>query len=133
MKLFTLIKTDLKSFILLAISIVLSLIGMIMYIVTTKQMNTHISPLMLIVSIIGLLCLLEVIIYRDFDGIITIIGAAAELLALGLFVSSQMGNLGYYFAGIQDIGYGIMSAFVVGGILYILSVVTTSVAAFLEK
>ena len=83
MKLFTLIKTDLKSFILLAISIVLTLVGMIMYIVTTKQMNTHISPLMLIVSII--------------------------------------------------VGYGIMPAFVVGGILYILSVVTTSVAAFLEK
>ena len=57
----------------------------------------------------------------------------SPILALGLFVSSQMGNLGYYFAGIQDIGYGIMPAFVVGGILYILSVVTTSVAAFLEK
>ena len=127
---FELLKNDKKSFIMLAISILLSIVGLVCYIVSQNLMNAKLNVWLIVISIVSILLTTFVAIYKDFNSFIMIAISALTFLTLLLVVSSQLGNLGYYFAGIKDIGYGIMPTFVVSALTYIASVVLTSIEVF---
>ena len=127
---FELLKNDKKSFIMLAISILLSIVGLVCYIVSQNLMNAKLNAWLIVISIVSILLTIFVAIYKDFNSFIMIAISALTFLTLLLVVSSQLGNLGYYFAGIKDIGYGIMPTFVVSALTYIASVVLTSIEVF---
>lgn len=127
---FELLKNDKKSFIMLAISILLSIIGLVCYIVSQNLMNAKLNVWLIIIAVVSILLTIFVAIYKDFNSYIMIAITALTFLTLLLVVSSQLGNLGYYFAGIKDIGYGIMPTFVVSALTYITSVVLTSIEVF---
>lgn len=120
-------------FILVAASLVSAIIAFVLYGVSQGLMNAKISTLMLIVFILILALDAVVMIFNDFNSYMLIASSALGLLELGLFISSQLGNLGYFFAGISDIGYGIMPTFVVGFIFSLISVIASSVAVFVSK
>ena len=124
---FELLKNDKKSFIMLTISILLSIIGLVCYIVSQNLMNAKLNVWLIVISIVSILLTTFVAIYKDFNSFIMIAISALTFLTLLLVVSSQLGNLGYSFAGIKDIGYGIMPTFVVSALTYIASVVLTSI------
>lgn len=127
---FELLKNDKKSFIMLAVSILLSIVGLVCYIVSQNLMNAKLNVWLIVISIVSILLTIFVAIYKDFNSFIMIAISALTFLTLLLVVSSQLGNLGYYFAGIKDIGYGIMPTFVVSALTYIASVVLTSIEVF---
>lgn len=127
---FELLKNDKKSFIMLAISILLSIVGLVCYIASQNLMNAKINVWLIIIAVVSILLTIFVAIYKDFKSFIMIAISALTFLTLLLVVSSQLGNLGYYFAGIKDIGYGIMPTFVVSALTYIVSVVLTSIEVF---
>lgn len=127
---FELLKKDKKSFIILTISILLSIIGLVCYIVSQNLMNARLNVWLIVISIVSIFLTIFVVIYKDFKSFIMIAISALTFLTLLLVVSSQLGNLGYYFAGIKDIGYGIMPTFVVSALTYIVSVVLTSIEVF---
>ena len=127
---FELLKNDKKSFIMLTISILLSIVGLVCYIVSQNLMNAKLNVWLIVISIVSILLTIFVAIYKDFNSFIMIAISALTFLTLLLVVSSQLGNLGYYFAGIKDIGYGIMPTFVVSALTYIVSVVLTSIEVF---
>ncbi len=127
---FELLKKDKKSFIILTISILLSIIGLVCYIVSQNLMNARLNVWLIVISIVSIFLTIFVAIYKDFKSFIMIAISALTFLTLLLVVSSQLGNLGYYFAGIKDIGYGIMPTFVVSALTYIVSVVLTSIEVF---
>lgn len=127
---FELLKNDKKSFIMLTISILLSIVGLVCYIVSQNLMNAKLNAWLIVISIVSILLTIFVAIYKDFNSFIMIAISALTFLTLLLVVSSQLGNLGYYFAGIKDIGYGIMPTFVVSALTYIASVVLTSIEVF---
>ncbi len=130
---FNLFKKNKKSFIVLTLSILLSILGLIFYIVSQNLMETTISPWVLVTTIVGWLFVFAVIIYKDFDSMFLIAATALTFLTFILVVSSQMGNLGYYFAGIKDIGYGLMPTFFVSASAYICSIILTSIEVFIKK
>lgn len=127
---FELLKNDKKSFIMLTISILLSIVGLVCYIVSQNLMNAKLNVWLIVISIVSILLTIFVAIYKDFNSFIMIAISALTFLTLLLVVSSQLGNLGYFFAGIKDIGYGIMPTFVVSALTYIASVVLTSIEVF---
>ena len=121
---FNLYKEKKMSFFLLVGAVILSLIGLIFYIVSQNIMNAKLSIFVMIVGILNIVLISTIIIYKDFDSIISIISSAL------LVLSSQFGNLGYYFAGIKDIGYGIMPTFIISFITYLISTILTSITVF---
>lgn len=127
---FELLKKNKKSFIILTISILLSIIGLVCYIVSQNLMNARLNVWLIVISIVSIFLTIFVVIYKDFKSFIMIAISALTFLTLLLVVSSQLGNLGYYFAGIKDIGYGIMPTFIVSALTYIVSVVLTSIEVF---
>ena len=127
---FELLKNDKKSFIMLAVSILLSIVGLVCYIVSQNLMNAKLNVWLIVISIVSILLTIFVAIYKDFNSFIMIAISALTFLTLLLVVSSQLGNLGYFFAGIKDIGYGIMPTFVVSALTYIASILLTSIEVF---
>ena len=128
-----LLKSDKKSFIFLTASIFLSILGLIFYIVSQNLMQAKLSPWILIATILGILLVAFIALYKDFNSSLLIASSALTFLAFVLVISSQMGNLGYFFAGIVDIGYGLMPTFLVSAIAYLASVVLTSIEVFIKK
>lgn len=128
-----LLKNDKRSFVFLTASILLSILGLIFYIVSQSLMQTKLSPWILTASILGVLLIAFVVLYKDFNSSLLIAASALTFLAFVLVISSQMGNLGYYFAGIKDIGYGLMPTFFVSAIAYLASIVLTSIEVFIKK
>ena len=133
MKLFAYLKEKKVSFILLAVSTLLAIVGLSMYFASMSIMNARISVWVPLTAIIGILMFAVVLVLNDYVGFMTIVATALEFVAFGLFISSQLGNLGYYFAGIHDIGFGIMPTFVVGAILYLVSIILSSITIFIKK
>lgn len=127
---FNLYKEKKISFFLLVGAVILSLIGLIFYIVSQNIMNAKLSVFVMIVGILNIALISTIISYKDFDSIISIIASALLFLTLLLVLSSQFGNLGYYFAGIKDIGYGIMPTFIISFIAYLISIILTSITIF---
>ena len=127
---FNLYKEKKMSFFLLVGAVILSLIGLIFYIVSQNIMIAKLSIFVMIVGILNIVLISTIIIYKDFDSIISIISSALLFLTLLLVLSSQFGNLGYYFAGIKDIGYGIMPTFIIIFITYLISTILTSITVF---
>ena len=115
---------------MLTISILLSIVGLVCYIVSQNLMNAKLNVWLIVISIVSILLTIFVAIYKDFNSFIMIAISALTFLTLLLVVSSQLGNLGYFFAGIKDIGYGIMPTFVISALTYIASVVLTSIEVF---
>ncbi len=127
---FNLYKEKKMSFFLLVGAVILSLIGLIFYIVSQNIMNAKLSVFVMIVGILNIALISTIIIYKDFDSIVSIIASALLFLTLLLVLSSQFGNLGYFFAGIKDIGYGIMPTFIISFITYLISIILTSITIF---
>ncbi|MFA6861580.1 MAG: hypothetical protein WCR56_04295 [Bacilli bacterium] len=130
MKLFHFFKTRKLNFTLMSITFVVLLVGFVMYFVSQSMMGAKIELPIIFASVIGLVLNLYVLIVDDYESYIEILVSALAFVSMGLFLSSQLGNLGYYFAGIADIGYGIMPTFVAGIILDLVGVVTTSISVF---
>jgi hypothetical protein len=120
------------SFWFLLASLVLVILGFVLYLVTVQQMAGKIQVLDLLFPIIGLALIAVACFYRSFDGILTVFACSLCFLSALLFLSAQFGNLGYYFAGIKDIGFGIMPCFVIGFIFYLSASVLCGIAAFIK-
>lgn len=116
-----------------AISILFDLVAFVLYLVSQNIMSSRVNVWLVLVVIIAIAIKLAVLLFKDFNGILLSIAAALDLLGIGLFVSSQLGNLGYYLAGITDIGYGIMPTFVIGIIFYILALLSVSILVFRKE
>lgn len=58
------------------------------------------------------------------------LAAGMYLCGLVLFISTQLGNLGYAFSGIHDIGNGVQPGFIAGSMLYMVSTVLQSITVF---
>lgn len=130
MKLLKLYQEDKLSFILLASSVLCDLLGIVFYLVSQGMMNVKVNWMVLLPAILGIALTLLVLFYKDFDSMLLILSTACSFLAFVLIISSQVVNLGYYFAGITDIGYGLMPTFIVSAIVCLASIVLTSVVVF---
>lgn len=133
MKLLKLYQEDKLSFILLASSVLCDILGIVFYLVSQGMMNVKVNWMVLLPAILGIALTLLVLFYKDFDSTLLILSTASSFLAFVLIISSQVVNLGYYFAGITDIGYGLMPTFIVSAIVYLASIVLTSVVVFRRK
>lgn len=116
-----------------ALGILGSLVGLVLYIVTTVHTNGEISALLLSVSIVGTILALVSLLLLPLDGMLSILSASAFLFTMCMFVSSQADSIGYAAAGIVDIGYGIQTTLVAGCIFYLLAVVGECLAVFDRK
>lgn len=133
MALFKLFKERKISFFCIVSSIILIIVGFILYALTMKTMDgARLSTLLISATWVGIVLLLISLVW-DYLDLFKMLGIVCTFIGFGLFVSSQLGNLGYYFAGIHDIGYGILPTFVVGSIFYLASIIISSVALFLKK
>lgn len=115
------------------IAVLFSLLGIILYMVTTKNTNGEVSTLIVAVSVIGTLLSLVSILVFYLDGILSIVSAAVYLFSMLMFVSSQADSIGYAVEGITDIGYGIQTTLVIGTICYLLAVIGSCLAVFDKK
>ncbi len=129
-KLKTGIKQSKKGRICTAAGILCSLLGIILYMITTVKTNGEMSILILAVSAAGtLLALLSLLLFH-LDGIFSMISAPFLLYSMCMFISSQADNIGYAAAGIGDIGYGIQTTLIIGCILYLIAIIGESIAVF---
>lgn len=133
MKLLKIFKEDKISFILLCSSLVFEVLGLIFYISSQNAMSVKTQGLMMAAGIIAIVLTAFILVAQDYFSIMNIAAVALCALALVELISSQIVNLGYYFAGIEDIGFGLMPTFIVSFICYLLAIITSSVAVFKTK
>lgn len=133
MKLLKIFKEDKISFILLCSSLVFEVLGLIFYISSQNAMSVRTQGLMMAAGIIAIVLTAFILVVQDYFSIMNIAAVALCALALVELISSQIVNLGYYFAGIEDIGFGLMPTFIVSFICYLLAIITSSVAVFKTK
>lgn len=133
MKLLKIFKEDKISFILLCATLLLEILGLVFYVVSQNVMEVKTQGLMMTVGILAIVLTAFILVAQDYFSLINIAVAALIALALVELISSQIVNLGYYFAGIEDIGFGLMPTFVVSFICYLLAIVSSSIAVFKTK
>lgn len=133
MKLLKIFKEDKISFILLCATLLLEILGLVFYVVSQNVMEVKTQGLMMTVGILAIVLTAFILVAQDYFSLINIAVAALTALALVELISSQIVNLGYYFAGIEDIGFGLMPTFVVSFICYLLAIVSSSIAVFKTK
>ncbi len=125
------IKAKGKGFWLNVIGALLAVVATVFAAITTA--NDGAADVAIIVLSVIAIVGVAVTVFVDYEGFGKIIVAFLYFCCLGLFVSSQLGNLGYALAGIQDIGNGVQPGFVIGAILYLGSTVLACIAAFDEN
>ena len=69
---------------------------------------------------------------NSFKEIILIIGAGLFIASLGIFLNSQLSNIGYYAHGVYDIGDGILPTFVAGMIVGAITLIINIVLVFIK-
>lgn len=124
------IKSKGKSFIIAAAGAVLALVAMILAAVTTAN-DGKADAAIIVLSIIAVIGAF-VTLFIDYRGFGKIAVAFLYLCCMGLFVSTQLGNLGYALYGITDIGNGVQPGFIAGVILYVLATVLAAITVFLK-
>lgn len=106
----------------------LALVAMILAILTTANDGNISIPVIAVTALAAVLAVVTGVV--DFNDLGKILVAGMYILCMGLFLSSQLGNLGYALAGIHDIGNGIQPGFLVGEVLYLAALVLESITIF---
>lgn len=110
-----------------------SVIGLVMYVVTTINTNGEVNALLVVISAAATLLALVSCFLFYVDGLVSMVSAAFLLYCMLMFVSSQADSIGYAAAGIVDIGYGIQGTLIFGGICYLIAVVGECISVFDRK
>ncbi len=111
-------------------SIVFAIVGFVLYLVTMNLQKNMMASIV-VFSVLGIVCGL-VVCYKDFFRAVSIVSTFFILLSAGLFLVSQIDNIGYAITN-TNIGDGIMPTFVAGIVMYGISVVAGVVAACLKQ
>lgn len=117
-----------------AVAFVFGMVGLILYAVT-MNITTTASPekLFYILMIIGLAASFAVAILGSGNGLLPIISSSSMLGAFIVFINGQLGNLGYWFYHIHDIGDGLLKTFVIGEIMLLAAVVAGIITVFIKS
>ena len=129
-RIMTNIKNDKKVLVCSVISVIFSVLGLVMYIVTSNNTAQTVEILVVATSAIGTITALVSVAFIYMDGAVSIVSAALMTFSMGMFLSSQGGNLGYALSGISDIGYGIQTTFIAGIAFYLIAVISECIAVF---
>lgn len=124
------INKDKKVLICSAIGVVFSILGLIMYVVTTNNTGKYAESLIVAASLAGTVLTAAAALFIYMEGALCIVSTALHVFSALMFVSSQADNMGYALAGISDIGYGIQTTLIVGVIFYLLAAVGECIAVF---
>jgi len=108
----------------------LTLLGLVMYLITVAETKDTIRISIVVATVIGEAIVLFSLLKCRLDGLPGIIAAALFMFSMGMYISTQAGNIGYAFAGITDIGYGILPSFIIGIALYIAGIVGECITIF---
>lgn len=122
------VKDNLLKLIFVAAVIVLAVIATALAAAVTKN-DGKIDVAVIVVTVVAI-CVSGVTFVFDYKDFGKMVAAGLYLCACVLFISSQLGNLGYALAGIHDIGNGIQAGFIVGTIFYVIAIVLQSITVF---
>ncbi len=132
-KLKTYIKQDNKGLICSAVTVVGTLLGLVMYIITTGNTNGEVSLLLVVTSVTAVVLAVCSCFLLYAEGILSVLSASLSLYSMLMFISSQADSIGYAAAGISDIGYGIQGTLIVGAVCYLAAVICGSISVFCNK
>lgn len=114
-------------------SLVLSIIVMILYAVTISNTTSALGEVWFYILISLAIVMLIVSNFLDsFKETILIIGAGLFIASLGIFLNSQLSNIGYYTHGVYDIGDGILPTFVAGMVVGVITLIINMILVFIK-
>lgn len=116
-----------------SVSFLLSIVVLILYFITLNQTTSALSEsIFYIFIIISIAMLILNNFITDFKGAISITSCCFLLASLGVFINSQLSNIGYYAHGVHDIGDGILPTFIVGMVIGIICLIINIILVFIE-
>ena len=107
-----------------SVSFLLSIVVLILYFITLNQTTSALSESIFYIFIIISIAML---ILNNF-----ITGCCFLLASLGVFINSQLSNIGYYAHGVHDIGDGILPTFIVGMVIGTICLIINITLVFIE-
>lgn len=114
-------------------SLVLSIIVIILYVLTISNTTSALGEIWFYILIsLAIVMLIVSNFLNSFKEIILIIGAGLFIASLGIFLNSQLSNIGYYAHGVYDIGDGILPTFVAGMIVGAITLIINIVLVFIK-
>lgn len=114
-------------------SLVLSIIVIILYVLTISNTTSALGEIWFYILIsLAIVMLIVSNFLNSFKEIILIIGAGLFIASLGIFLNSQLSNIGYYAHGVYDIGDGILPTFVAGMIVGLVALIINIVLVFIK-
>lgn len=114
-------------------TIVLSILVMILYAITLSNTTSALSETVFyILMAIAIITVIASNILNAFKETLLIISSGMILASLGIFLNSQLSNIGYYAHGVYDIGDGILPSFIIGMILGIIALVANITSVFIK-
>lgn len=114
-------------------SLVLSIIVIILYVLTISNTTSALGEIWFYILIsLAIVMLILSNFLNSFKEIILIIGAGLFIASLGIFLNSQLSNIGYYAHGVYDIGDGILPTFVAGMIVGAITLIINIVLVFIK-
>ncbi len=114
-------------------SLVLSIIVMVLYTLTISNTTSALGETWFYVLIsLTIVMLILSNFLNSFKETILIIGAGLFIASLGIFLNSQLSNIGYYAHGVYDIGDGILPTFVAGMIVGAITLIINIVLVFIK-
>ena len=114
-------------------SLVLSIIVIILYVLTISNTTSALGEIWFYILIsLAIVMLIVSNFLNSFKEIILIIGAGLFIASLGIFLNSQLSNIGYYAHGVYDIGDGILPTFVAGMIVGAITLIINIVLVLIK-
>lgn len=114
-------------------SIILSAITMILYVITLSQTTSALSEVWFYILISAtIVAAIASNFISSFKEEILIVGCGLLIASLGIFLNSQLSNIGYYAHGVYDIGDGILPTFIAGLVVGIIALITNIISVFIK-
>ena len=114
-------------------SLVLSIIVMILYAVTISNTTSALGESWFYILIsLAIVMLIVSNFLNSFKETILIIGAGLFIASLGIFLNSQLSNIGYYAHGVYDIGDGILPTFAAGMAVGAITLIINIILVFIK-
>lgn len=119
--------------ILSSCSLVLSIIVMILYALTISNTTSALGESWFYILIsLAIVALIVSNFLNSFKETILIIGVGLFIASLGVFLNSQLSNIGYYAHGVYDIGDGILPTFVAGMVVGLVTLIINIILVFIK-
>ena len=114
-------------------SLVLSIIVMILYAVTISNTTSALGESWFYILIsLAIVMLIVSNFLNSFKETVLIVGAGLFIASLGIFLNSQLSNIGYYAHGVYDIGDGILPTFVAGMVVGAIALIINITLVFIK-